>query len=95
MAQVVRSVHERIDLILGILEEQWGRLPAVETEIDGWDPIDQIVFIEEWPLEEQRLDQMKSYAAEGALTEEQMARYEDLKRVVTRNRPIIRRLQNS
>lgn len=95
MAQVVRTTHERIDRILSILEEQWGCLSEVETEIDEWDLIDQIVFIEEWPLEEQRLDQMKVYAAEGALTEEQMARYEELKRVVTRNRPIIRRLQNS
>jgi len=95
MAQVVRTVHKRIDRILSILEEQWGRLPEVETEIDEWDLIDQIVFIEEWPLEEQRLDQMQVYAAEGALTEEQMARYEELKRVVTQNRSIIRRLQNS
>ncbi len=93
MAQLVRTVHQRIDLILDILEEQWGRLPNVEATIDEWDLIDQIVFIEEWPLEEQRLDEMEAYVAEDALAKEQMIRCEELKRVVRRNRPIIYRLQ--
>jgi hypothetical protein len=81
--------------MLGIIEDQWGRLPEVEAEIDGWDLLDQLDFIEEWPLEEMRLDQMEEYLTEGALTNEQLARYEELKRVVAANRPIIRRLQNS
>jgi hypothetical protein len=95
MAQVTHSVQQHIDLILGILEDQWGRLPEVESEIDDWDLLDQLHFIEEWPLEEMRLDQMEEYLTEGALTNEQLARYEELKRIVAANRPIIRRLQNS
>jgi hypothetical protein len=95
MAQVTHSVQQHIDRMLGILEDQWGRLPEVEAEIDGWDLLDQLDFIEEWPLEEMRLDQMEEYLTEGALTNEQLARYEELKRVVAANRPIIRRLQNS
>jgi len=45
MAQLVQTVHQRIDLILDILEEQWGRLPNVEATIDEWDLIDQIVLV--------------------------------------------------
>jgi len=95
MAQVTHSVHQHINLMLGILEDQWGRLPEVEAEIDGWDLLEQLDFIEEWPLEEERLKQIEKYAADDALTDEQRSRYEELKRVVVRNRPIIRRLQNS
>jgi len=38
---------------------------------------------------------MEAYVAEDALSKEQMVRYEELKRVVRRNRPIIYRLQRS
>ncbi len=95
MAQVADAVQQYIDLMLGILEEQWGCLPRVETEIDTWDLLDQLHFIEEWPLEEERLKQIEHYRAEGVLTSEQSARYEEVKRLVAQNRPIIRRLQNS
>jgi hypothetical protein len=95
MAQVTHSVHQHINLMLGILEDQWGRLPQVEAEIDGWDLLEQLDFIEEWPLEEERLRQIEKHRVEGELTEEQLARYEALKPIIARNRPIIRRLQNS
>ena len=95
MAQVANAVQQHIDLMLDILEWQWGRLSEVETEIDSWDLLDQLHFIEEWPLEEERLKQVEHYRTEGALTSEQYARYEEIKRLVAQNRPIIRRLQNS
>ena len=53
------------------------------------------MFIEEWPIEENRLTALERYASQGALTPDQMARYGELKRVVERNHPIIRRLQES
>ncbi len=78
---------------------QWGRLPEIEIEIDGWNLLDQLDFIlgfiEEWPLEEGRLLRLEGHVAEGAMTPDQRQRYEDLKRLVARNRPIIRRLQES
>lgn len=95
MAQVAETVHQHAELILGIALDQWGRLRQVEAEIDQWNLIDQIVFIEEWPLEEQRLRMLEEYVAQGALTAEQLARYGELKRLVARNRPIIHRLRQS
>ena len=74
---------------------QWERLPQVEAEIDNWDLMDQLTYIEGCPPQEQQLKRLERYAQEGHMTEDQLARYEELKKIVARNRPIIRRLQNS
>jgi hypothetical protein len=95
MAQVASSVQQYIDRMLSLLEWQWERLPEVEAEIGNWDLLEQLNFIEEWPLEEERLKKVEQYCSEGVLTPEQSARYEEVKRLIARNRPIIRRLQNS
>ena len=95
MAQVRPTVEQQVDWMLERSLAAWRGLPEVETEIDGWDQIDQIVFIEEWPIEEDRLTALERYASQGALTPDQRARYDELKRVVERNRPIIGRLQES
>ncbi len=57
--------------------------------------MDQLTYIEGWPPQEQQLKRLERYAREGHMTEDQLARYEGLKKIVARNRPIIRRLQNS
>jgi hypothetical protein len=93
MAQVAGSVSQRIDLLLRHASDTWARLPAIEAEIGGWDLLDRIDFVEEWPLEEQKLEELERYAAAGALTPRQRARYEDLQHLVERNRPIIQRLR--
>ena len=95
MAEVSTQMRERIDRDLGWSLWQWGRLPEVEAEIDQWDQMDQIVFVEEWTLEEERLLRLEQYVAEGVLTPEQLAQYEELRALVAENRPIIRRLRES
>lgn len=87
--QELRELIER-QLIFG--KAGWERLPEVESEIDGWDPEDAEAFILEWSIEEDRLDYLKEYYDRGVMTEEQAARYEELKKLVARNRPIIERL---
>jgi hypothetical protein len=93
MAQMTSTVHRDIERLLDLLLWQWNRLPEVEQEIDRWDWAEQVDFIEEWPLEEQRLKRLMNYVANGVLTPEQKARYESLMRVVTNNQPIIERLR--
>ena len=93
MAKVVRK--EDVERTLVMAEDQWGSLPQVEAKIDGWPQAEQVHFVEEWPMEEVRLKRLERYAQEGRMTEDQLARYEELKKIVARNRPIIRRLQNS
>ncbi len=95
MAQVVQAVSQDIEKLLDLLIWQWERLPEVEAEIDTWDLMEQLNFIEEWPLEEDRLLRLKRYIGEGLLTSEQLTRYNALEQTITQNRPIIRRLQNS
>ena len=95
MAQVRNPAYQDIEQLLDLLLWQWQRLPEVEAEIDHWDLLDQLNFIEEWPLEEERLRRLEEYVAKGALTSKQLAGYEELKRLIAQNRPIIRRLQES
>ena len=95
MAEVTEAISQPADLLLGACLDAWQSLPLIETEIDRWDLIDQLSFIENWPPQEQRLAILERYAAEGNLSSDQMDRLEHLKRVVERNRPIIRRLQAS
>jgi hypothetical protein len=93
VAQVTAQARHEIDKLLDQLTWQWERLPEVEAEIDDWDLLEQLDFIEEWPLEEMRLRQPEKYVAEGCLNEEQRARYERLRSTIERYRPIISRLQ--
>jgi hypothetical protein len=95
MAQVSEIVRQDIEKLLDRLIWEWGRLPEVEAEIDDWDQLDQIVFVEEWTLEEDCLLRLERYVTEGALTPEQLRRYDELKGLVTQNRPIIQRLRAS
>jgi hypothetical protein len=93
MAQVTAQARHEIDKLLDLLTWQWERLPSVEAEIDGWDLIEQLDFVEEWPLEEMRLQRLESYAAGGCLNSEQTARYERLRATIEKHRPIIARLR--
>lgn len=95
MAQVNETVAEGIDHVLDIALWQWQSLPEVAAEIDEWDLLDQLNFIEEWPIEEDRLLFLERHAADDSMSLEQRARFEELKRIVACNRPIIQRLQNS
>lgn len=87
--------RNEIDWQLAIAWEQWERLPLVETKIDAWGLIEQIVFIEEWLLEEERLRRLERWAHEGHLTSEQMARYRELSDLAQQHAPIIERLRKS
>jgi hypothetical protein len=91
-AKETRELRELIERQLTFGKANWERLPEVETEIDNWDPGDAEVFILEWSIEGDRLHYLKEYYKRGAMLEEQTMRYEELKKLVSRNRPIIERL---
>ena len=91
----VRAARVDADHLLKWAVAAWEGLTEVEQEIDSWDFLDQLVFTEEWPLEEERLRQLAAYAQEGSLTADQRARYECLLKLVEQNRPIIERLLRS
>jgi hypothetical protein len=92
VAQVDSRTRGDVDHLLGRALAAWEKLPDVEREIDDWDLTDQIVFVEEWPLEEMRLQRLAEYAEAGQLDGAQHAEYARLLAIVVRNRPIITRL---
>lgn len=95
MAQVEQQRREIIDHLLDTLEREWGRLPRIEAEITDWDYADQIDFLEEWPIQEDNLADLKERAEQRQLTQDQLERYEALQIIVADNRPIIERLQRT
>jgi hypothetical protein len=95
MARVTAATQQDIERMLHIACTAWESLPELEAEIDGWDLLQQIDFVEEWTLEEERLKWLERYRADGLLTTNQVARYNDLKRLVAQNRPINERLRAS
>ena len=90
-----QSVQSAVEHVLARASESWEELPEVEREIDGWRLEDQIVFIEEWPLEERRLRELAEYAHAGVMTTGQRDRYEHLMKLVEYRRPIVERLLRS
>jgi hypothetical protein len=95
MAQVGRATHVDIDHLLERATASWAGLAEVEQEIDSWDLIDQIVYIEEWPIQEDRLRRLAELARAGDFTETQRVRYQELLKLVEERRPIIERLLRS
>ena len=93
MAEVAISAHQDIEESLDWLIWQWQRLPEVEREIDDWDLLDQLNFVEEWPLEEMRLERLERYVVQGVLSLDQLVRYKSLQQLIAKNRPIIQRLR--
>jgi len=92
MAQVAPSVQQHIDLLLSGLLERWNELPQVVHTIDDWDVVDQINYMEEWPLVEQRLKILAGYAAEGSMNPDQRRQYDVLLKIVERHRHLVARL---
>jgi hypothetical protein len=90
MAEVaVDAVAGHIDLLLSVLTEAWEGLPDVARTIDDWPQLDQTTFVVEWPVQEERLRVLARYAADGALTPVQRTRYEQLRELETRHRPLL------
>lgn len=92
MAQVKQPVAKEIEDLLGTLLKEWGDVPRVASEIDTWDIIDQLHFTEEWPLLEIRLKRLEKHVQQGHLTPSQTSRYEELKGLIAKNRPILQRI---
>ena len=90
--EIDQQTRARTDRDLAYALARWQGLPSVAAEWDSWDTYSQDVYVAEWPLVDERLHRLDRAAAEGRLTDEQRARYEELRRIIARNAPIQRRL---
>jgi hypothetical protein len=84
-----------IDKMLEHSLAAWAELPQVEAEIDSWHQIEQITYVEQWTVQEDRLARLERAACDGSMTAKQRERYAALQSIVERNRPIITRLLES
>ena len=92
MDQVDSETRADVDHLLKWAFVVWEELPEVEREIDGWRLEDQLVFTEEWPIEEERLRRLAQHAHSNDFTEDQSVRYQDLLNLVERHRPVLDRI---
>jgi hypothetical protein len=84
-----RDIQNETDWLLDLALQTWRDLPRIAHEIDGWEPIDQVIFCEEWPLEEMRLARLEKMNAEAEFTAKQQAKFSELMALVRQNRAIV------
>ncbi len=94
MARVARilTAKERIDPYLDYLFAEWGAVPEVAAEWNEWEDHEQLDFVVEWPIKEDRLHQLQQWAREGLFTPDQQARYERLLALIAQHRPTLEQL---
>jgi hypothetical protein len=81
-----------IDQQLHLALAAWLDLPSVERQIDSWTWLEAVDVIEEWPIQEDRLSNLRAQASAGEMSTEQLCQFAALERVVAAHRPIIDRL---
>jgi hypothetical protein len=94
MAKVTpdNQVQARADRYLEYLFCEWRRVPEVAQGWDEWDDYEQLDFIIEWPIREDRLYQLQQWIGEGLLRSDQRTRYQELMKLVAQHRPTLDRL---
>ena len=95
MAHLAR-LHEprpgEIDDYLAYLVREWQSIPELAAEWDEWENHEQFDFVIEWPIREDRLHMLRTWAEQGKMTPAQCARYEELLKLVDEHRPTLTRL---
>ncbi len=96
MAQVTPQTDQatRIDRYLDYLFGEWEDIPAVAGEWAEWQDHDRLDFVVEWPIREDHFHQLQEWVAQGLLTPQQQARYDELLQLIARHRPLLDRLLN-
>ena len=92
MAQVASEVSARIDHFLDYSFNEWESVPDYIEEFPTWDDLQQLAFVHEWDIRRSGLHVLEDYAAQGAMTPAQQARYQELLVLVQRYEPAIERL---
>lgn len=86
---MTRDLERHIDLVLGFLTETWQEVPTVAREIDAWDLLDRVSYPENWTPNDQLLERLQQFAADGLMTPEQTTRYRALLELVEQNQPYL------
>jgi hypothetical protein len=87
-----RDADARIDSFLVHLLAEWAAVPDLAAEWADWSAADRADFALDWPIREDRLQQVAQAARAGSLTGEQALGYARLQQLVTVYRPLVDRL---
>lgn len=95
MARVAR-LHEprpgEIDGYLSYLLREWQSIPELAAEWHEWDQHSRFSFVIDWPICEDRLHMLRTWAEQGKMTPTQCDRYHELLTLVNEHRPTLERL---
>lgn len=89
MAQVATISEQHLDYLLDYLTDAWQQLPRVVDEIDRWDLLEQLDYVEEWGAKDALAHRLDEILKSETTTDAQRARYADLRRLIRKNRPIL------
>jgi hypothetical protein len=94
MATVERSAGfaDPIDELLDYLWAEWDAVGDLAAQWCDWSPYERVDFAAEWPIREDRLDQLVALNDARALTPGQRERYRRLLNLVAQRRPILNEL---
>ena len=89
MAHVATRSPDRVDALLDSLIEAWHGIPQAAREIDRWDLLDQIDYVEEWGAKLSVMDRI----GEQDLTPAQRVRYEEVQRLARKYGALLEQLR--
>lgn len=91
MAQVthILTAQQRIDPYLDYLLREWASVPNLAREWAAWEEPDRLDLLYEWPIREDRLAELATWAGQGLLTPAQRLRHDALLALVERHRPLL------
>lgn len=81
-----------IDKSLDYLTGEWEDIPEIANEWGNWDELDRLVFVEEWPLREDRLHQLQRWREDSLLSAEQLERFNQIETLIEQYRVTLERL---
>lgn len=89
MDQVTFTTQQHIDHLLNYVTAEWEDVTEAAEEWEEWGRDGQILYRLEWPIVESKLERLRSFADRGLLNAEQQTRYNELLRLIERQRPVL------
>ncbi len=91
----LKRMHD-VEELLAYLESQWCEVTDIADLWDSeMDRDDKEVYQLEWSIKDDNLALLESQVVSGNLTARQYGRYKALRRMITRQRPVLERLFTS
>jgi hypothetical protein len=90
MAQVaqITPLAKRINHALDVALGEWSGVPELAKVWPNWDEHSQFSFVMDWPVSEDRLQQLAHWSDQELLSPRQLSRYTELLGLVERYRPV-------